>query len=218
MKDNAFLAKNEAHIFDQNYWDERWKCHDIGWDIGSCSPPIVYYMKQYPNKNARILIPGCGNAYEAECLLKMGFTNITVLDYAETASKLLAKKFSGEQSISVVCEDFFEHEGTYDLIIEQTFFCSFSPSLRKGYAKKVAELLANNGKMVGVLFIREFKTSPPFGGNIIEYKTIFKERFTIKTMEKCYNSIVPRQGSEIFVILEKALYLNSLNLINEFYH
>jgi len=55
------------------FWDERWKSGQIGWDIGYASPPLVTYMDQYVNKNAAILIPGCGNAYEAEYLSQKGF-------------------------------------------------------------------------------------------------------------------------------------------------
>ena len=34
------------------------------------------------DKTASILIPGCGNAYEAEYLLANGFKNITIIDIA----------------------------------------------------------------------------------------------------------------------------------------
>jgi len=46
---------------------------------------------------------------------------------------------------------FFNHEITYDLIIEETFFCSF-PALnktRKAYAKQMYKLLKINGRLVG---------------------------------------------------------------------
>ena len=45
------------------------------------------------NKEAKILIPGCGNTYEAEYLLEQGFTNITVIDIAPTLVENLKKKY-----------------------------------------------------------------------------------------------------------------------------
>ncbi|MBP6047706.1 MAG: hypothetical protein KA530_11585, partial [Ferruginibacter sp.] len=50
---------------DREYWDAQWQNKTTGWDIGHASPAITEYMAQYKNKDAAILIPGCGNAYEA---------------------------------------------------------------------------------------------------------------------------------------------------------
>ena len=150
---------------DQNYWEAQWQSGQTGWDMGKASPPISEYMKQYPNKNAAILIPGCGNAHEAEDLIANGFTNITLIDIAPQAVALLKEKFAKKTQIHVLCEDFFEHQGAYDLIIEQTFFCAIPPFRRKEYAKKTASLLKENGKIIGVLFDKQFNQPfPPFGG------------------------------------------------------
>ncbi len=189
---------------DQSYWNRRWENNETGWDIKHASPAITGYMAQYPNKSAGILIPGCGNAYEAEYLVANGFTNITLIDIAPKAVELLKKKFSDNTQVTILCGDFFQHKGNYDLIIEQTFFCAIPPYKRKEYAEKSASLLNNNGKIIGVLFDTAFeKQGPPFGGCVREYKTIFEPAFTIKTMEACYNSIPPRTNTEVFINLVK---------------
>lgn len=103
-----------------------------------------------------------------------------------------------------MCEDFFQNQGNYDLIIEQTFFCAIPPNRRKEYAKKTASLLNENGKIIGVLFDKQFEQPfPPFGGCPCEYKPIFEPNFTIKAMNECYNSIPPRANSEVFINLLK---------------
>lgn len=79
---------------DQNYWEAQWQSRKTGWDMGHASPAITEYMAQYPNKNAAVLIPGCGNAYEAEYLVANRFTNITLIDIAPNAVELLKAKFS----------------------------------------------------------------------------------------------------------------------------
>jgi SAM-dependent methyltransferase len=189
---------------DQNYWNERWEKDDTGWDIGHASPAITDYMKQYPYKNASILIPGCGNAYEAQYLVDNGFTDITLIDIAPNAVDLIKVKFSNTPQVKVLCEDFFKHQGAYDLIIEQTFFCAIPPSRRKEYAEKTASLLNEDGKIIGVLFDKQFNQPfPPFGGCPCEYKPIFEKHFTIKKMDMCYNSIPPRAESEVFINLIK---------------
>lgn len=184
----------------QEFWNNRWIEQQTGWDIGYASPAITKYMEDFPNKNARIIIPGCGNAYEAEYLVRIGFTDITLVDISPKLVESLQLKYKDTPQIQVICEDFFQHQGTYDLLIEQTFFCAIDPSLRKQYVQKAHELLAENGRIIGVLFNTVFeKQGPPFGGTTTEYHPIFDPYFEIQKMEPCYNSIPPRAGSEVFV-------------------
>ena len=91
----------------------------------------------------------------------------------------------------------------FDLIVEQTFFCAIDPSLRKKYFEKMYSLLKPKGKIVGLLFDTEFEVSPPFGGTKSEYENYFKNLFKINVFEKCYNSIKPREGKELFINLER---------------
>ena len=201
MKENRSLR--QTHL-DKNYWENKWQNRETGWDIGYSSPAIEAYILQYQNKDARILIPGCGNAYEVEFLWKLGFRNITVVDISSNAVDILKNKYTEMEGVSVICADFFNHHGNYDLIIEQTFFCAILPSLRIQYAEKMHELLNENGRIIGVMFNKNFeKDGPPFGGSIQEYRLIFEKRFEIQKMEECYNSIEARKGSEIFINLKK---------------
>lgn len=184
---------------DQNFWNSRWENNETGWDIGSASSAISEYFLQVENKEIKILIPGCGNAHEAELLLEEGFKNLTLLDIAPKACELISKRFSHHE-VEVICEDFFEHQGKYDVIIEQTFFCALDVNLRAKYVEKMHSLLNEGGKIVGVLFNKNFGNPfPPFGGNEEEYRKLFEEKFEIKTLENCYNSIKPRANTEVFI-------------------
>ena len=203
MKKEGSDASFENSL-NQDFWNKRWENQQTGWDIGYASPAIVEYMKHYPNKDAAILIPGCGNAYEAESMLEMGFTHITLMDIADIAVERLIEKFRFTDRIQVLCEDFFQHQGTYDLIVEQTFFCAHLPERREELAQKAASLLNDNGKMIGLLFNREFeKQGPPFGGRREDYIPLFETYFSKVHMEECYNSIPPRAGAELFIQLWK---------------
>ena len=114
-----------------------------------------------------------------------------------------SKEFLNFENINIIQGDFFEHEATYDLILEQTFFCAIHPSLRNAYASKMHQILSKNGKLVGLLFDKNFETGPPFGGNQEVYQELFSKYFEFKTFEKCHNSILPRKNSELFIIIEK---------------
>lgn len=185
---------------DANFWNTHWRNGQTGWDIGYASTPIANYLEQYADKDAAVLIPGCGNAYEAACLVDLDFTNITLMDIAEVPVMHLREKFSRQQQVKVLCEDFFQHTGSYDLIIEQTFFCAQVLERRIDYVRQMASLLKPGGKLVGLLFGIDFPMEgPPFGGNIAEYQKLFEPEFNIGTISPCYNSIPPRAGTELFI-------------------
>ena len=79
---------------DKTYWDNQYQANATGWDLGQVSPPIKTYINTIENKEAKILIPGCGNTYEAEYFLQLGFTNITVIDIAPTLVENLKKNYN----------------------------------------------------------------------------------------------------------------------------
>lgn len=193
----------------ENYWTNRYIDQSTGWDIGYPSTPIKEYIDQLTNKNIHILIPGAGNAYEAEYLYAQGFKNVFVMDISSIPLQNFTERnpdFPKEQLIEA---NFFEHKAKYDLIIEQTFFCSFEPTKenRNNYAKHCAELLNANGKLVGVWFdillVEGNMDKRPFGGTKEEYVEYLNTYFNLKTMEACYNSIAPRAGQELFGIFIK---------------
>ncbi|MBN8696095.1 MAG: SAM-dependent methyltransferase [Bacteroidetes bacterium] len=188
----------------QEYWTKRYNDQETGWDVGEVSAPLKEYIDQLANKGLKILIPGAGNAYEAEYLYKQGFKNVFVIDISQEPLKNILKRSPDFPAEQLIHGDFFEHSNTYDLIIEQTFFCAIDPSLRANYAKKMAVLLNKDGKLAGVLFDDPLNTAhPPFGGNKAEYVKYFEPYFSFKTFDPCYNSIKPRAGRELFIILEK---------------
>lgn len=190
-----------AENFDADYWNNRYNEGRVGWNIGYPSTPLKEYIYQLEDKSIKILIPGGGNAYEAEYLYKKGFKNVFVVDVAETAKANFLKRFPNFPANQFLVQDFFELNDTYDLILEQTFFCALHPSLREAYAKKMRELLKKDGKLVGVLFDFPLEDGPPFGGSKEEYEEYFKKQFKIDILERCYNSITARQGSELFIKL-----------------
>jgi len=197
-----------TNLSDEYYWTNRYKDRSTGWDIGHISPPLKAYFDQLKHKDYKILIPGAGNAYEAEYLFKNGFKHVYVLDISDvplTAFKSRNPDFPNEQLIN---GDFFKLKGTYDIVIEQTFFCSFPPNKlnREAYAKQMSSLLNVGSKLVGLWFdipLIEDIEKRPFGGDKNLYQRYLEPYFNTIVFETCYNSIPPRQGKELFGIFEK---------------
>jgi SAM-dependent methyltransferase len=189
---------------DKTYWEERYNKQQTGWDVGTCTTPLKDYFDQLNDKSIKILIPGAGNAYEAEYLHHLGFKNVYVCDISEAAIESFKKRCTDFPEEHLILGDFYAITEKFDLIIEQTFFCALEPEFRENYLKKTADLLNNKGKLVGLLFNTTFeKAGPPFGGSKEEYLPLFSKYLNLKTMETAYNSIKPRAGTELFVIASK---------------
>lgn len=188
----------------EKYWTDRYLLNQTGWDIGYASTPLVEYMQQIEDKDLSILIPGAGYGHEAIHLHEQGFTNISVCDISSIPLQNISKKAPSFPKGNLLEKDFFSLDKTYDLILEQTFFCALHPDQRPAYVSKMRDLLKDNGKLAGLLFAIEFnKDGPPWGGHKENYMEIFKHHFNILEMEISYNSIPSRSGNEYFFRMKR---------------
>ena len=205
------------NILNKDYWQQRYENGDTGWDVRTVTTPIKKYIDhlgtvENVDKNMKILIPGAGSGHEAAYLWESGFRNVYVCDWAEDAIQRFKNKIPYFPDNQLIIGDFFEIKETFDMIVEQTFFCAINPILRSRYAEKASALLIENrdenktysGVLVGLLFGKEFPfQEPPFGGTEAEYRTYFNPYFKIVEMKPAHNSIKPREGSELWVKLKK---------------
>ncbi len=189
---------------DAPYWEERYRAHDTGWDVGGISTPLKAYADSLTARDQKILIPGAGNGHEAIYLHQKGFQQVFVLDWSSSALDNIKERCPSFPEEHLICSDFFQHQGQYDLILEQTFFCALTPDLRSDYAAQVSALLKPKGRLVGLLFDAPLnKDVPPFGGSKEEYLNYFRPYFAFDTFEPAYNSIPQRAGRELFINLIK---------------
>jgi methyl halide transferase len=189
---------------DKTYWEGRYQDGATGWDIGNTSTPLQEYFDQLSNKSTKILIPGCGRAWEGEYLHNAGFENVFLIDLAPSAIEAFLRRVPTFPEDHLILGDFFQLRMNFDLIVEQTFFCAINPALRRQYVTQTWNLLNENGKLVGLLFDEDFGNDhPPFGGSKKEYLQYFEPWFRVKYFDIAYNSIKPRQNKEIFMNLVK---------------
>lgn len=189
---------------DSNSWNLRYLQDNTGWDVGEITTPLKDYFDQLGNKDIRILIPGCGNSYEAEYLFNNGFRNVYVLDFSRKALDNFIRRTNNFPANNILHEDFFNLVGDYDLIIEQTFFCAIDVKRRLEYARKAHSLLNVGGKLVGLLFNAPmYEDHPPYGGSVKEYNNYFFSLFELNIFEPAYNSILSRNGKELFINFQR---------------
>ena len=114
MKRSVFLNKD--------FWNNIYIESKIGLDVGVITTPVKEYFDQLNDKTIKILIPGCGNSYETEYLFENKFINTYVVDYSEQALSNFSKRVPSFSKSKLLSNDFFNVQGKFDLIIEQTFF------------------------------------------------------------------------------------------------
>ena len=187
-----------------DFWENAYKTNSTGWDLGEVSPPLKKIINHLEDQELKILIPGAGNAYEAEYLFKKGFKNTHVVDVSKLALNNLKHRcpeFPHEQILNL---DFFKLDMEFDLILEQTFFCAIHPSFRKDYAKQMANLLSKGKQLLGVLFNFQLsEKGPPYGGSKDEYLAYFQPYFNIDELKECKTSHPSRAGKELILKLTR---------------
>lgn len=188
------MAENKLSA---DYWSTRYQEGNFQWDIGYASPPLMNYLLQQ-DKQAKILIPGCGRGHEVIALWQKGYKNVHALDFAPEALSFIAQHCPDFPPNQFHQQNIFDHHERYDFVVEQTLFCALDPTLRENYAQHMSTLLLPEGKLVGVFFNRAFEGGPPFGGSQEEYEVLFKKYFEHVRFEPCMNSIPQRAGSELF--------------------
>src|SRR4030095_4697097 len=103
-----------TELFNKEYWTSRYDENKTGWDVGEITTPLKTYFDQLTNKDLRILIPGAGNAYEAEYLFQNGFSKVTVVDISEKPLTNIKNRIPGFPAEQLICDDFFHQQGSYD--------------------------------------------------------------------------------------------------------
>ena len=191
-----------------DFWNQKYKNNDIGWDIDAPTPIFVNWSKKIV-ENKNILIPGSGKGHDA-IYLSQKKHNIYAVDFSIEAInflKIRAKELN--LKINAICQDFFklkDYYGKMDIILEYTFFCAIHPSLRLKYIKESSSLLREGGLFVGILLPVNKKKQdggPPYGVCMEETIGAFSDYYDILKCEESELSIKPRMGNEVFVIMKK---------------
>lgn len=101
-----------------------------------------------------------------------------MVDLSAIALENIKKRVPSFPESQLIHADFFELEATFDLAVEQTFFCAIDPNLRSKYADKMNAILNKKGKLIGLLFNAVLNEDhPPFGGHKEGYLNYFQPYF-----------------------------------------
>ncbi len=188
-------------------WQRHYDEGDLGWDLGQVAPPFVSLLESNLIVPGKTLVPGCGRGHEVVYLAENGF-DVTAVDYSTGAvSHLKAVVEERKLDAQVLHMNFFEldqaHNETYDLSIEQTFFCAISPEQRPMYVVTVARALKKGGMLAGLFYHTGQEGGPPFNTTQDDIVKSFSDLFEIQKLTQAKNSAEQRKDKEWLAILVK---------------
>jgi SAM-dependent methyltransferase len=179
------------------FWDERYSADFTPWDARGVPPTLAEYVaRSAPGK--RVLVPGCGSAYEAGFLHERGYA-VTAIDISPVALER-ARAVLGEAVAAQVLRraDFFTLPGPFDWIYERALLCALPPALWPQYATAAAHLLEPGGELAGFFFIddaaSEPRRGPPFAARRAEIDELFDKSF-VRVEQR---AIEPGQSIPVF--------------------
>ncbi|AOJ14339.1 SAM-dependent methyltransferase [Burkholderia vietnamiensis] len=160
-----------------SFWDERFARGVTPWEFGGVPEGFrAFAQRRAP---CAVLIPGCGSAQEAGWLAQAGWP-VRAIDFAEQAVAA-AKATLGAHADVVEQADFFAYQPPFVVqwVYERAFLCALPPSLRAGYAARMAELLPAGGLLAGYFFVMKKPKGPPFGIERAELDALLAPSFEL---------------------------------------
>ena len=144
------------------FWDERFERSFTPWDRGGTPDQLRAFVAGAAHP-LRILIPGCGRAWELVYLSQAGW-DATAIDFSASAVAT-ARAAAGAWGARVHEADFFEWAPSTPLqmIYERAFLCSMPPHMWPQVAERWAALLAPGTLLAGFFFFDDMPKGPPFG-------------------------------------------------------
>jgi SAM-dependent methyltransferase len=174
-----------------DFWNERFAAGFTPWDAGGVPPAFARWLATLgPGAGRRVLVPGCGSAYEVAALDAAGFA-VTAIDYAAGAVAQARAVLGAALADRVLRQaDFFAFEldaagetPRFDFIYERAFVAALPPALWPKWAARCAALLVPGGVMAGLFVIEAAvpapRRGPPFTTTRAELDALLAADFAL---------------------------------------
>lgn len=167
------------------FWEQRYRQGVTPWDYGATPPGLDEWIAAW-EKPGRVLIPGCGAAYEVKAFLARGW-DVVAIDYSPAAIEA-AQAALGACAVTVRLADFFADDfGTaFPVIYERAFLCALPPRMAAAYRDRVHALLADDGVLAGYFFVApETGRGPPFAISDANLRRLLGSHFELIEDRPC---------------------------------
>ena len=188
---------------DIEFWDSRYREGRTPWDQGGAPDALTRWLAAGPAPG-HVLIPGCGFGYEVQAFHAAGW-EVTAIDYSPSAVAR-AREALGELADKVLLADFFEidfGQRKFDVVYERTFLCALPPRMWPAYARRISELLADDGKLVGTFFYGVNDDPPPHPLTPVAADALLGPQLRLVSDEPVTDSLPIFGGKERWQVWEK---------------
>ena len=143
------------------FWDLRYGARFAPWDAGKVPARLREFVAASPAPR-RVLVPGCGSAWDVRFLAESGW-EVLGIDFSHEAIAA-ARAILGPCADRVRQADFFAPIAgePFDVVYERAFLCALPRRLWGDWAKRVAEAVVPGGLLAGFFFFGEGERGPPF--------------------------------------------------------
>ena len=178
------------------FWNQRYASGETPWVLHKIPAALRSFLKRTRRKG-RVLIPGCGTDHGVIKVFADAGFEVTAIDFSPVALAE-TKKALGNFNGKIMRTDFFKSDfgRRFDLVYERTFLCSMHPRNWAQYAKRVAELLRPDGKLIGIFFYGTEPEPPPYPINKTQAAKIFGKYFRLLRDLKVSDSVPMFAGME----------------------
>jgi len=190
-----------------DFWDQRFRSGVTPWDAGKAPQALREFAASYtPPADAapRVLIPGCGSAWDAALLDSRGW-NVSALDFSAAAVAAARNTLGDNWRGKLLCDDFFTFtpDAPFDVIYERAFLCALPRPLWPDYAARMARLLRPGGLLAGYFFFSDEAKGPPFGAQPQQLEALLAPCFTRREDRLAEDSIAIFAGRERWQIWQR---------------
>jgi hypothetical protein len=179
----------------QDFWNVRYEAGKMPWDCRGIPQKVKDYIAR--TKPGRILVPGCGSAYEVAAFHAAGWS-VTALDFSPVAVDR-AKLLLGTLEHLVVSGDFFQHEfgePLFDVVYERAFLAALPHRLWPNYIARMRQLIRPGGYIVGFFVYGKIVAPPPYPMTDLQAEVLLGRDFSLMEDEPMNDSLPAFAGME----------------------
>ncbi|HUQ28599.1 MAG TPA: methyltransferase domain-containing protein [Usitatibacter sp.] len=146
---------------DREFWELRYGARFLPWDAGKVPAQLLAFVRASAGPR-RVLVPGCGSAWDVRCFAEHGW-DVLGIDFSAAAVEE-ARTVLGPHAGHVREADFFAPipEAPFNVVYERAFLCALPRRLWSDWARRASELVRPGGDMAGFFYFGEGQRGPPF--------------------------------------------------------
>ena len=143
-----------------DFWDLRYEARFAPWDAGKVPAGLRTFVRSCAPQ--RVLVPGCGSAWDVRFLAESGW-DVLGIDFSAQAIET-ARPTLGPWAERIRRADFFAPipEAPFDVVYERAFLCALPRRLWPQWARRLVEIVKPQGVLAGFFYFDAGERGPPF--------------------------------------------------------